>query len=77
MTQHKNLGENQLIQMAGKVGMQDLELNEEWFSRYAMNFPYKINIHNEIYNVLMDQTFTDENADRIILDQANLVRKGR
>jgi hypothetical protein len=76
MTQYKNLGENQLIIMAGKVGMQDLELNAEWFDRYGMNFPYKLNIHSQIYNVLMDKVFSDEDADRIILDQANLVRGG-
>jgi hypothetical protein len=77
MTSYKNLSENQLVIMAGKVGMQDLELNEEWFARYGMNFPYKLDMHNRIFNVLMDKTFTDDEADRIILDQAKLVRARR
>ncbi|MEN2468129.1 hypothetical protein [Ornithinibacillus sp. JPR2-1] len=40
MTRFKNLGEHQLIQIAEKIGSTDLELQEEWYSRYGMSFPY-------------------------------------
>jgi hypothetical protein len=73
----KNLSEHQLINFARDKGLHDKELNDEWYKRYGMNFPYKLDIRNRIYNVLMDRTMNDEEVDKMILGQANRLREER
>jgi hypothetical protein len=77
MTIYESLTVHQLILMAGKVGTHDLELNEEWNSRFGMNFPYRLSINGEIENRLMDKTINDQNADKLILKQDNRLRGER
>lgn len=72
-----NFSEHQLVMVAYEVGLHDSELNKEWRKRYAMNFPYKLNIRNQIHNCLMDVSVDDEECDRSILDQANHLRERR
>lgn len=75
MIDYKNLSENQLILLANENQVHDEKLNKEWFKRYGMNFPYKLNIQGKIVNSILGVTIEDSNCDKSILMQANKLRE--
>ena len=75
MIDYKNLSESQLILLANENQVHDEKLNKEWFKRYGMNFPYKLNIQGKIVNSILGVTIEDSNCDKSILMQANKLRE--
>ena len=75
MIDYKNLSESQLILLANENQVHDEKLNKEWFKRYSMNFPYKLNIQGKIVNSILGVTIEDSNCDKSILMQANQLRE--
>ena len=74
---YSNLSQHQLIRIAHDVGLHDEKLNKEWHSRFGLNFPYTLNVKNQIENKLLDITIGDEECDSLILEQAKQLRERR
>lgn len=72
-----NQSDYQLLLQATRDKKHSKELNIEWRKRNAMNFPYKLDIQGNIMNCIMDGLVGDKECDKLILDQANILRENR
>ena len=80
MYKFSNLSEQQLIMIAQNEPLHQTEINKEWYKRYRMNFPYRLNIRDQIINAMTELEVKEEDCDKKILEQANelrLMRKRR
>lgn len=72
----EHLSEKELLELANRIGSHSRELNEEWFKRFGLNFPYKLTDNNKIFNCLLLNTVKDSDCDKLIVEQANMLRGG-
>lgn len=72
---YSDLTKNELLQIIGSMKRVDKEVNIEWRNRYGMNAPYRLTEQGIIKNCLLNAFVADRECDRIILDQANRLRK--
>jgi hypothetical protein len=68
----KHCTDKELLQMVSELHV--VEVNEEWFRRHGMNFPYRLDIFGRIVNYISYQVVQDQECDRLILRQAMEVR---
>lgn len=71
----EHLSDRELLDLASSMGLLVEELNEEWFSRFGMNYPYRLTSYGTILNCLSMQIVKDSECDKLILKQANDLRK--
>ncbi|MGV3094500.1 hypothetical protein [Streptococcus pluranimalium] len=69
---YSRLTDKELLQMVS--GLHDVELNEEWYRRHGINFPYRLDIFGRILNCLSHQVVQDCECDKLIVKQANEAR---
>ena len=57
--------------------LHDIEANEEWFRRYGINLPYRLDVFGRILNCISLQVVPEKMCDKLIREQANEVRTKR
>lgn len=74
MNTDENMSDKELLGLASSLGLLVDDLNEEWFSRFEMNYPYKLTSYGTILNCLTLKVVKDSECDKLILKQANRLR---
>lgn len=74
---YSTLAECQLIELYSKKTISDESINAEWFKRFSMAFPYRLDLSGNIVNCMMGRLFMDDECDKFILRQANRLRDER
>ncbi|QIA28611.1 hypothetical protein [Phage f2b1] len=72
---YSKLTDSELLQHMS--GLHNVEANEEWYSRYGINMPYRLDVFGRILNCLSLQVVPDFVCDKLIKKQANEVRMKR
>ncbi|APZ82654.1 hypothetical protein [Bacillus phage BM-P1] len=75
MSNYSSLTDEELLQTVS--GLHDVSLNDEWYSRHGINFPYRLDIFGRILNCISYQVMQDSECDKLIVQQANEVRVHR
>jgi hypothetical protein len=69
---YSSLTDDQLLMMFS--GLHNTIVNQEWYSRYGINCPYRLDKFGRILNCMSKQIVPDLECDRLIVRQANDVR---
>lgn len=70
----KDMSNRELLSIGSEISTHNKIIQEEWFKRYEMNFPYYVDQNNNIVHSIMGETIDDDHCDKLILEQANKVR---
>lgn len=70
------LTDEELLKLASHQGSQIEHISNEWRNRYKINFPYIV-VLDKVYNCLLKDIVSDMECDKLIVEQANKIRKRR
>lgn len=74
---YADLTEKELLRLANTLGLHNEEINEEWFNRYGVNFPYRLDHWGRILNCLSLKIVKEDECDKLVLRQVKEVRSNR
>jgi hypothetical protein len=69
---YNELSDVELLQMFSSL--HDIEANNEWYRRYGINLPYRLDIFGRVVNCMSLYVLPDFACDKLIRKQANEVR---
>lgn len=71
----RDLTKGELLERVGSSRRVSKKINKEWRRRYNINAPYMVTVDGNIKNCLIDAFVADVECDKVILGQANEIRK--
>ncbi|CDQ41938.1 hypothetical protein [Virgibacillus salexigens] len=72
-----NMSNYELLNFGSEISSYNELIQNEWFKRHQMNFPYMLDVDNRIVHGVIKEVIPDENCDRLILEQANKIRSDK
>lgn len=70
-----DLSNQELLRLGSEFQTYNEMIQKEWFKRHEMNFPYTLDIEGNIVHCILKEVVSDDHCDRLILEQANKLRR--
>lgn len=70
------LSDDELYKLAAHQYAYNTDIHEEWLRRFGLFFPYKL-IDDQIYNCILGITMQDNACDKLVFQQAEVLRSKR